>query len=436
MRKLFKWILIILAILMNNHQVHAKEYIINSGSELKTINLQPGDKVILKQGIWKNELIKLKGQGTKENPITLTAQLPWQALIGNSNLIIDGEWLVVEGITFENGSSLGSDVIIFSKQSKNCRLTNCQIIDYNPILGSIPYKWVSIYGNRNRVDHCKFTGKNNEGPTVAIWVSDVPNFHMIDNNYFGERPSIIKNNSETIRIGASSWALFDSFTTVTKNVFEKCNGEIELISVKSSRNLIANNLFYECKATVSLRHGNNSEVSYNYFIGNDVKLTGGVRITGENQIVKNNYFYKIEGNNLRSPISVMNASDNPDPTKYKQVRNAKIFNNIFVKCKEAFSLGSGETINRNILPNGVSIEKNFVYRAKRILIINDSLKDLKMNENLGNKWRKINGFSKSKLKPEDYEIKITGNDNTLVPFWQSKIIGPTWINEEFITTLK
>lgn len=94
-----------------------------------------------------------------------------------------------------------------------------------------------------------------------VWLSDKPNYHRIDHNYFGERSALGVNGGETIRIGTSTWSMFDSFTVVENNIFDKCDGETEIISNKSCKNIIQKNLFFECDGTLTLRHGNNNEVS-------------------------------------------------------------------------------------------------------------------------------------------------------------------------------
>ena len=52
------------------------------------------------------------------------------------------------------------------------------------------------------------------------------------------------NGGETLRIGTSHYSLSDSFTVVENNYFERTNGEVEIISVKSGKNQIRNNVFF------------------------------------------------------------------------------------------------------------------------------------------------------------------------------------------------
>jgi len=339
----------------------AKDYKISTAAELAALKLLPGDKVIVKNGEWTNQQMIFKGNGTPQKPITLTAEEGGQVFFtGASSLKIDGTWLIADGISFKNGFTKGEDVITFSEKSANCRLTNSSIIGYNPPDKAIEYTFASLYGVHNRVDHCYFEGKTNQAPTLVVWLSDKPNYHQIDHNYFGPRPDIGGNGGETIRIGTSTWSFHDSFTKVDANIFAHCNGETEIVSVKSCRNTISNNLFFESVGTLTLRHGNYNEVSGNIFIGNKVENTGGIRVIGEHHKVHHNYLQGLTGTGLRAAISVMDGLPNPILVSHWQVKNAEITANTIVDCKEAFSIGAGKNADRILAPQKVVITDNLV----------------------------------------------------------------------------
>ena len=339
----------------------AKDYKISSATELAALKLLPGDKVIFKNGEWENQQLVLKGKGSAKQPITLAAEVGGKVVFtGTSSLKIDGSWLIADGISFKDGFTKGEDVIAFSERSANCRLTNTSVISFNPPDKAIENTFASLYGDHNRVDHCYFEGKTNQGPTLVVWLSDKPNYHQIDHNYFGPRPDIGGNGGETIRIGTSTWSMYNSFTKVEANVFAHCNGETEIVSVKSCRNTVSNNLFFESVGTLTLRHGNYNEVFGNIFIGNKIENTGGIRIIGEHHKVYNNYLQGLTGTGLRAAISVMDGLPNPILVSHWQVKNAEVTANTIVDCKEAFSLGAGKNADRILPPQKVMISKNVV----------------------------------------------------------------------------
>src|SRR5690606_7963466 len=83
---------------------------------------------------------------------------------------------------------------------------------------------------------------------------------------------------ETLRVGTSHYSLSNSSTIIENNVFDRCDGEVEIISIKSGANIIRNNLIFESKGAVVLRHGNKNIVEGNVFLGNGVDHTGGIRV--------------------------------------------------------------------------------------------------------------------------------------------------------------
>lgn len=96
-------------------------------------------------------------------------------------------------------------------------------------------------------------------------------------------------DSETIRIGTSSYQMVNSNVTISNNYFVQSDGENEIITNKSKGNIITNNTFRRCRGSLVLRHGSNATVDGNIFLGENVEGTGGIRITDSNHNITNNY---------------------------------------------------------------------------------------------------------------------------------------------------
>nr|WP_294901225.1 polysaccharide lyase 6 family protein [uncultured Pedobacter sp.] len=416
---------------------NAKDFLVGNAQEIASLKLLPGDKVIMKDGDWKNQQLVFKGKGSAQQPIVLTTEKPGEVILsGNSTLKIDGDYLVVDGLAFADGHSEKDAVITFTKSSNNCRLTNSSVVDYNHPDKTVDYKWVSVFGTHNRVDHCSFSGKTHQGTLLVIWLSDKPNYSQIDHNYFGPRPDLGVNGGEIIRIGTSEWSMFDSFATVENNIFDKCDGETEIISIKSGHNHILNNLFYECVGTVTFRHGNHSEVAGNYFIGNKVKNTGGIRVIGENQNVHDNYLQGLTGTDLRAAISVMNGVENPKLNEYFQVKNASIKNNMIVDCNEAIVLGSGKNTTRVVPPINLVLQNNIVINPSKIIVYTEDIKvaSIKNNEVKGAPLSEGFESLKTGLVKSNGIIQVKGKEK--IPFWMTEKIGPNWKKPQFKVQLK
>jgi poly(beta-D-mannuronate) lyase len=425
-------VMIVTFLLLISLKLSAKEYKVQSAAEVKALRLSPGDQVILTGSNWKDQELIFKGKGTKEQPIVMKTEFPGQTrLTGNSTLKIDGTWLVVDGLSFADGYIEKGDVIAFSAQSSWCRLTNTSVVDYNNPDKKADYRWVSLYGFNNRVDHCFLKGKTTQATTLVVWLSDQPNYHHIDHNYFGPRPELGGNGGETIRIGTSTWSMYDSFTTVEYNIFEHCDGEIEAISNKSGKNTIRNNLFYECKATLTLRHGNKSEVYGNFFIGNYKPGTGGVRVIGEGHKVHDNYMQSLTGTGLSAAVAVMAGLPNPILTSHWQVKDATISNNLIVDCKEPFSVGAGYNQDRYLPALNTSFTDNIIAGNKAPVKFYDPKVDIAFHNNvLIGKSADVpaKGFTVSdlSLKGTEYGLFLKPGQAVYVPFWKTEKIGPDW----------
>ncbi len=341
-------ILLILALTVISSAQAANYFVSNAEEIIDVMNIaQPGDTLIMTNGIWTDQEILFEGEADISNPIVLKAETPGYVILnGSSYLRIKGKYLVVDGLRFAGCVPSSGAVIEFrngSSKAYHCRLTNTSIVDCNPGDINTDYKWVSIYGTDNRVDHCYFHGKNHSGTTLVVWVTEAssPNHHLIDHNYFGFRPPLGFNGGETIRIGDSGNSMYNSASVVEFNYFEHCNGEIEIISNKSDGNTYRFNTFYECEGLVTMRHGDSCLVYGNFFIGNNKPLTGGVRLIASGHKVYNNYFENLAGTaaDWRAAIVMMNGIENSPLNGYFQVDSAVVVNNTIVNCLNSFLIG-------------------------------------------------------------------------------------------------
>ncbi|URW74712.1 polysaccharide lyase 6 family protein [Sphingomonas donggukensis] len=318
---------------------------------------KPGDTIVLADGVWRDAQLVVEARGTAAAPITVTAQTRGKVILsGASNLRIGGEHLVVAGLVFRDGYSPTKEVIALRRDSKtvasNVRLTEIVIDRFNQPDRRAEDIWVALYGADNRVDHSWFAGKGNAGVTLAVIrpKGDArENRHRIDHNYFGPRPPLGSNGGETIRIGTSHESLSNSRTVVEQNLFERCDGEVEIISVKSGANIIRENLIVESQGSIVLRHGNGNIVERNVIRGNGKPHTGGIRIINRDQIVRGNYIERVAGTDFTSAIAVMNGVPNSPINRYHQVANAVIENNSIIDSAR-ITLGAGADAERSAPP--------------------------------------------------------------------------------------
>jgi poly(beta-D-mannuronate) lyase len=398
--------------ILNSLFVCAKTIKVKNAAELKTANSEakPGDIVILQNGEWNNVHLTLSCTGTATQPILFKAQTPGKVLItGNSSLKIGGTYIIADGLYFVNGFAGNDEVIKFcinkNTVANHCRVTNTVINDFNNPKRLDENYWIALYGKNNRIDHCSFLNKKNMGVLLAVILDDErsrENFHLIDSNYFGTRLPLASNTGETIRVGIAEHCEFNSNTQIVNNYFEHCDGETEIISIKSGNNIIRNNLFKECQGTVVLRHGNFNTVENNVFLGNNKPGTGGVRIINKGQWVVNNFFYQCRGDGFRSPLSIMNGVPNSPAKRYVAVTDAVVSNNSFVECTP-ISFCEGSDAERSVWPQNVEFLNNLFYNTKDRQLYNvyDTIDGFFFNGNLVSKTisqQLANGFSKTSFR--------------------------------------
>nr|WP_319267135.1 polysaccharide lyase 6 family protein [uncultured Draconibacterium sp.] len=366
--KLVRYILVILIMLRVAIPANAEVYRVSTKNQLEdaVATVLPGDTVLLAAQQWDDAELEFKGEGSENTPIVFGAETPGQTIFtGNSRIEISGNCLVVRDFIFRDGDITESGSIIAFRTSSstfahNCRLTNVTIENYNPANGNVDTKYVSLYGTHNRVDHCSFSGKTNSGATFVVWLDATPDYHLIDHNYFGPREDLGENGGETIRIGTSDWERYNSNCVVEYNLFDECDGEIEIISNKSVGNHYRYNTFDNCEGTLTLRHGSDCWVYGNYFFGNDEKNCGGIRLIGPGHRVYNNYLENLEGTSYRAAICLANGVPNSPANRYRQVEDACVGFNTIVNCKEPFAIGAGVDEEKSLAPINSFIENNLI----------------------------------------------------------------------------
>lgn len=261
----------------------------------KAINrAAPGDIIILKNGVYKTTGdIKIAQQGTRQQPITIRAERTGGAEIGGSggiNIVSPAAYIVIAGFKFTHAASKARS----GTGTRFCRWTHN--IFETPGKG----EYLTIAGSDHEIDYNTFQNKTEMGRILAIRGEgkQIAERLHIHHNYFYNFPDQGgANGAETFQFGLSGFSLSTSNSIVEYNLFEKCHGENELISVKASGVTLRYNTIRDCPAQFTLRHGNKCEVYGNYFFN-----TPGIRIFGDDHSIFSNYF-----ENCASAITVGNG---------------------------------------------------------------------------------------------------------------------------------
>ncbi len=367
---------------------------------------QAGDEIVMANGEWSDLQIRFTGKGTEGNPIILRAENPGQVIItGASDLKLGGEHLVVDGLYFTDGYSPSNAVIEFAISNdtvaNHCRVTKCVIKDFNKLQRNMGDLWVQFKGRHNQLDHCYLAGKSNRGPTIRVDLAgneNINNYHKIIHNHFGPRPPKGGPSAETIQLGNSYTSMAPSYTLVANNLFDRCNGEVEVISSKTNFNEFRNNVFYKSEGSLVTRHGNYCIVDGNYFIGSDEsEHVGGVRLIGTGHWITNNYFYNLKGKEFRSPLAVMNGIPRSPLNRYIQVTDVVVAHNSWINCTSPWQFGVGANLDekdvlppseiRSARPIRTLVANNLIYNQKgdgQPIVAHDQLDGINFKSNVIN----------------------------------------------------
>ncbi len=384
---------------------------------------EPGTQIILANGIWKDVNIKFTGNGTEDQPILLRAETAGKVFLeGKSDLKLGGNYLEVHDLYFRNGQTPSQAVIAFKigkdKIASHCRVTNTVIEDYNQLKRDRKDHWVEFWGRHNQMDHCYLAGKSNEGPTLRVDIKgreNINNYHQIIHNYFGPRPRKGGPKAETIQIGDSGTSMSPSYTNISNNLFDRCNGEVEVISSKTNFNEFRNNVFYKSEGSLVTRHGNYCIIDGNYFIGDENNNVGGVRLINTGHWVTNNYFYNLKGTEFRSPLAIMNGIPKSPLNRYNQVTDVVVAHNTWVNCKSPWHFGVGTNISqkdvlpaseiRSARPIRTVVANNLIYNEKgdeKPIVAHDKIDGINFQYNLLNNqktaFEKVDGVIASSME--------------------------------------
>lgn len=378
-------IFIILSIVSVYSQQVSTNYELNAAIS----NASAGTTIILANQTWTDVQININKTGTESNPITIKAQTPGNVFFeGRSNISLGGSYIIFEGVIFQNASGLITNgdkiepIIEFRDTNNNdcvnCIIRNIKIDSYNGTSSqeTLKFKWIIIYGEYNEVSYSSFIGKNGVGSIINDnHNNSTPDYSKIHHNYFADRVPVNNdvnglNDQDAIRIGVSTTSLSDSFTEVYDNFFNNWSGEVEIISNKCGSNKYYNNTFRDFQGTLTLRHGNNTEVYGNYFFANNNSFSGGIRVIGEDHKIYNNY---IEGVNHRKPsgsgsgatggINVSNGKPNSALNEYYQVKNVQIINNTLVNCDLAIRIGTKVNSALTLAPENLIVANNIMLNS-------------------------------------------------------------------------
>ena len=287
---------------------------------------KPGDKIRIADGRYTGWRVALSCRGTAEKPIVFRPEsVGGVTFTGDTAFTLTGSHIVMRGFAFDTCPLTSSLVTIHS--AKNCRVTACRFL--NSTEGKAPVVMVMGPAADNRLDHCDLIHTVGRCLQVRVNSEQAPVRTRIDHNRFQDVPPIGGNGRETVQIGQSqpNWGFVEPRTVVENNLFLRCNGEAEIISNKSSRNIYRNNLFKDCEGELVMRGASYCLIEGNRFEG----CTGGIRLSGTHHTVIDNVLVGCRGTGIRLLYGMTRELGG----HYQAVGNCLIANNTVVNAGRA-----------------------------------------------------------------------------------------------------
>jgi hypothetical protein len=293
---------------------------------------RPGDRIVLADGQY------TIGKLTGKNAITIAAANRGKAVITGGQLeVANSSYVTVDGLKWTNSGTLKIT------GSNNVRLTrnHFRLTEQSSLI------WVLVDGansHHNRIDHNLFEEKHQLGNFITIEGSETQQsqYDLIDHNHFRNIGPRAQNEMEAIRVGRSVISQSNGFTVVESNLFENCDGDPEIISVKSNENTVRYNTFRTSQGTLSHRHGNRGAFYGNFFLGEGKPGTGGIRIYGQDHKIYNNYFEGLTGTGYDAALQLDGGDVDTSGAlnAHWRVYRATVVHNTFVNNTSNVEIGA------------------------------------------------------------------------------------------------
>jgi poly(beta-D-mannuronate) lyase len=301
---------------------------------------QAGDEIILANGSYnvrRNEDTKFSRNGTPANPIIVRAETVGGArLQGTAGYTFDNcKFFTWYGFNHAHEATSKEENIVFVGGNNN-RFARCDIklADKIEIDGEVKRAdeiegkdkeflddenvrhWLKISNCKTmKVDHCHFHNKETKGNFCIVGFDqdnkngegplfEYNHFQHQDLDLHVDAEDIGDAGGEGVRIGHSDMDRTYFRAIFRYNYLDKCNGDGETVTNKSSGNIYYKNSWVDNNGSLVLRHGDSTAVLGNYF------EACGLRVGGADNLIANNCFTRNSNDNDgRRPLVIMNGKE-------------------------------------------------------------------------------------------------------------------------------
>jgi poly(beta-D-mannuronate) lyase len=277
----------------------------------------PGDCVLVADGSY--AAFTVTADGTSASPILIKAVNRGGATISSGiTRVQNAHFVTLEGfrVTSSGGNTtldgVSRNVIVSIADSSDCRITR---FNFKPSGHANNTGFVMLNGNshRNRVDHSDF-GPNSVDGVHYVWPTGNPEIPgvtkpadrtpwaeghgpfnpnmaretQIDHNYFHDQAA---GTAECIVLGGIGMTgdYQDLNTVVEYNLFTNCDGDPEIVSIKSSSNTVRYNTIRTSVGGIVNRAGNKAQIYGNFILQGGKSGSVGIRFYEKDHTIYDNY---------------------------------------------------------------------------------------------------------------------------------------------------
>jgi hypothetical protein len=338
---------------------------------------QAGDCIVMADGSY--TLPAISAKGTEAAPIVIRAANTLKAVVSSGNLAFQGAaYVIVQGLMWN-----GSGVITLNN------VDHCRVSRFRLQRQENGTDWITVSGTSKyaRIDHNDLGPQNTLANMVMVAGAgpQISQYTRIDHNFFHDVHYSGGNGWEIIRDGLSGWSFSSAHTTIEQNLFKATASDPEVISIKSSDNVIRYNTMRASAGQFVLRHGNRQSVYGNYILGDGVANSGGIRVHGGEHKIYNNYIAGVTtfGINVEGGE---NNDMNGALTDHKQVYRSQVVFNTVVN-DQGIEIGGSHPLG----PIDCIIAYNLVQGAGQLLVENAGSMN---NQYFGNIVNGMSGLNK------------------------------------------
>ena len=314
---------------------------------------RPGEVITVKDGSYTTTApIRVRAQGAAGKPIRIVAQTVGGVTIAGADgfdIVAPAAYIEIDGFVFMHASG---------KMQIRSGATHIRV-RHNVFEQIGDGAYLTVAGDDAEIDRNEFRNKRTLGNMIDVRGagSQVAQRVHIHDNYFHDftSPGPGTNGAETIRFGLSGLSMSKGLGVIERNLFLRCVGENEMLSIKSGSNIIRNNTLLDSPgAQLTLRHGNENIVQGNYLRGTD-----GIRVFGDRNRISENH---LEGNTGAiqigngggevadgAPLTSHDRPDDTDVTSNRLINNAR---NIFMTSRDNGLGATRTTIAYNVIHGG------------------------------------------------------------------------------------